>query len=132
MIDLKGVISYIEKYIPKWATIENIIVADNIPCSHEVCEQGILFKYHSPLLETIVPNSLLSLCNIDTSLPTHALYYVCRERGIIQITNDARALVYNEVMRALWGMPHVFDKACILLREAGQNVPALKLKFKLR
>lgn len=127
---LLGVINYIEKYVPKWATIENIIVADNMPCSHEVCEQGILFKYQSPFLETIVHNSLIKLFNIDTNLPTHALYYVCRERGIIQITDNARALVYNEVMRALWGMPHVFDKACMLLREAGQSAPALKLKFK--
>lgn len=127
---LLGVINYIEKYVPKWATIENIIVADNIPISHEVCEMGVLFKYNSPLLETIVPNSLINLLNIDTNLPTHALYYVCRERGIIKITDNARALVYNEVMRALWGMPHVFDKACMLLSEAGQNAPALKLKFK--
>ncbi|GIV64586.1 MAG: hypothetical protein KatS3mg045_1925 [Bellilinea sp.] len=129
MIKLQAVINYIEKYRPTWATIENIIVADNEPCSHEVCEQGILFKYDSPL-ETVVPNKLLSLFNIDTNLPTHVLYYVCRERGIVQITDSARALVYNEVMRALWGMPHVFDKACMLLREAGQSVPALKLKFK--
>jgi hypothetical protein len=125
---LGGVINYIEKYAPTWATIENIIVADNVPCSHEVCEQGILFKYESHLLETIVPNSLIKLFNIDTSLPTHVLYYVCRERGIIQITDNARTIVYNEVMRALWGMPHLFDKACMLLRE---SAPAMKLKFKL-
>jgi hypothetical protein len=128
---LGGVVNYIEKYLPRWATIENIIISDNPPCSHEVCEQGVLFRYDSPLLETIVPNSLIKLFNINTNLPTHVLYYVCRERGIVQITENARKIVYEEVMRALWGMPHLFDKACMLLRESGQSAPDIKLKFKL-